>query len=101
MCVTLIVAAQNPQVGYVDTWEPSAEMHLYPGPYTPSEGSYNSPAYYSGVQAGEFFNDSIDAATDFLHGFNEMTGASEWARERWTSARVRINEWNASRQSGE
>ena len=55
------------------------------------------PAYDIGAQAGEFFNQSIDFAADFWQGFDEATGASEWASERWAEGRERFREWTEGR----
>ena len=52
-----------------------------------------SAAYDAGIQAGELLNESIDTVVDFWHGFNEATGATTWAREKYDSSKERLNLW--------
>ena len=52
-----------------------------------------SSPYGTGVQTGELFIETRDAVTDFLQGFNEATGATIWARERWESGKERVGRW--------
>jgi len=59
----------------------------------PADDSLNTAAHDIGVQTGELFNDSRDAVVDFWHGFDDVTGASDWAKALWDSGRERANQW--------
>jgi len=50
-------------------------------------------AYEAGLSTGELIIISRDAVISFWHGFNEATGASEWAKEKWESGKDRVSEW--------
>lgn len=56
-------------------------------------------AYEFGVSTGEFFNDSRDAVADFWHGFDDTTGASDWAREHWENGRDRFEAWQERQEA--
>ena len=60
---------------------------------TPANDSENASAYDAGLETGAALNESLDLLIDFWHGFNEATGASEWARERLDSGLDAFAEW--------
>jgi len=59
---------------------------------TDNDSSY-SAAHDIGVQTGEILITSRDAIINFWHGFDESTGASDWAKEQWASGRERMTGW--------
>jgi hypothetical protein len=57
------------------------------------DGSEYSAAHDFGARTGEILIFSRDAMIDFWNGFDETTGASDWARAHWDSGRERMTEW--------
>ena len=77
------------------TPEPAVEYVEEPAQITietVDESLYIS-AHDIGVQAGELFLYSRDTIIDFWNGFDEATGASDWARAHWDSGRERMSGW--------
>ena len=62
-----------------------------------NEESKDDPAYEMafeiGVQTGVAFNETREALVRFWHGFDEATGASDWAKDKLDSGIERVNEW--------
>jgi len=50
-------------------------------------------ALEAGIAAGEMFITSKDALIDFLKGFDEATGATDWAKEHLESGLDWFNAW--------
>jgi len=59
---------------------------------TENESEY-SAAHDIGARTGEILIFSRDAMIDFWNGFDETTGASDWARAHWDTGRERMTEW--------
>jgi len=55
-------------------------------------------AYEIGVQTGVVFNETRNKLVSFWHGFDEATGASDWAKDKWDSGKERMSEWLDERE---
>ena len=106
-----ILAANNSKEApqsliYEQTPSPQSQIEEYtPGPVettvetpavAPEGDSVNTATrdiYDIGVQTGVAIIETRDAIVNFWHGFDEATGAADWARTRWDNGLERINMW--------
>jgi len=59
----------------------------------PADDAGLTAALEAGIAAGEMFITSKDALIDFLKGFDEATGAADWAKEHLESGLDWFNTW--------
>ena len=82
--VPAVEYAEEPEYVIAETADESVSI---------ADESLYTAAHDIGVQAGELFLNSRDTVIDFWNGFDEATGASDWARAHWDSGRERMSGW--------